>query len=54
MQYMKSDNGNINIIQLHLGMNYSYTLNKLISCVFMVHIWIMFTYLIIEFGVQLI
>jgi hypothetical protein len=54
MQYMKSDNGKIKIIQLHLGMNYSYILNKLISHVFTIHIWIMFTSSIIEFGLQLI
>jgi hypothetical protein len=50
MKYMKTDIGNINIIQLHLGMNYSYTLNKSILCVFTIHIWIMFIFFIIEFG----
>jgi hypothetical protein len=46
---MKNDNGDINIIQLPLGMNSSYTWDKLISCVLIVHIWIMFAYPIDEF-----
>ncbi len=49
MQYMKSDNGDIDIIQFPLSMIFSYIWDKLIWCVFVVHLWIMFAYAIIEF-----
>jgi hypothetical protein len=49
MQYMKSDGGESGIAQLPLGMNSSYTLRKLIYCVFVVHPSIIFTYPITKF-----
>jgi hypothetical protein len=49
MQCIKCDDGDIDIIQFPLSMIFSYTWNKLISCVFIVHPWIMFAYAIIEF-----
>jgi len=51
---MKSDNEENDIVQLPLGMNSFNTLGKLIYCVFVVHSCIIFTYLIIEFCLQLV
>jgi hypothetical protein len=36
-------------MQLPLGMYYFYAWSKLIYCVFLFHLWIIFTYPIIEF-----
>jgi hypothetical protein len=46
---MKSDDGESGIIQLPLSMNSSYTLGKLIYCIFVVHPSIIFTYPITKF-----
>jgi hypothetical protein len=51
---MKSDNGEICITQLPLGMNYFDTSSKVIYCVFVVHLSIIFTYPIIELCLQLV
>jgi hypothetical protein len=50
---MKSDNRENGITQLPLGMNFSYAWSKLIFCVFIFHLWIIFTYPIIEFHLLL-
>ncbi len=54
MQYMKSHNGESGITQLPLGMYSSYAWSKLIYCVFVFHLWIIFTYPIIEFHLQVV
>jgi hypothetical protein len=54
MQYMKSDSGENGIIQFPLFMNVLYMWNKLIYYVFIVHPWIIFTYPITEFCLQLV
>jgi hypothetical protein len=47
---MKNDNGENGITKFPLIMNFFYTWRKLIYCIFVVQLWIIFIYPIIEFA----